>query len=328
MALGARYRVGDIPFILKKPMGDRYLAAFTFFDGDWHCFLRTEEPGVFMRTRAWPAEAAYYGTAAAAPEDLTTEFLDLIGQRANFKSIQMHCAAFLDDLHNLSASLHKLDLIHAHGSQGASRLAATEIEYLLVVCRSIFDHLQETLQKIWKTVSLHDKSVKKRDLKPSFARMALHGDEPRTAEELASCYGLPHLVAECYPQSAPLFLRIRSFRDALVHHGKPMDYLFRCDDGFRIHRQLGPFKDLGIWDGEELTSSGLAPLFPVLAQLVHGTLEACDAFSRAIRLTIELPEPAVPGMQLFVRGYFGNTLQEAVRDARARLEAGRSIVPA
>ncbi len=319
--------INDIPFLSREPMGHRFIAAFIFFDGDWHAYVPIDAEGMVMKMHSWPAEANYYGTHPEQPTDIATNFLDLISQHANHKPLKMHCAAIVDDIHNLSASLYKFKLIHDSGHDGSSRLAATEIEYLLVVCRSIFDHLQEVLQKFWDSVLLNEKEVSKNGLPPSFAKMALQGDIIRTAEALTTKYGLPPTIAECYPRNAPMFLRIRDFRDALVHHGKPMDYLFKGDDDFLIQKRLGPFKDLDIWDDHEVEENSLAPLFPVLAQVVHGTLAACEDFALAIGQTIALPSAAVPGMRLYVRGYFNEYLLGAIADAEKRLMAGRSIVP-
>jgi hypothetical protein len=37
-------------------------------------------------------------------------------------------------------------------------MAATQVEYILTVCRSIFDLLQEIIKSIWETVHLFERS--------------------------------------------------------------------------------------------------------------------------------------------------------------------------
>jgi hypothetical protein len=49
-------------------------------------------------------------------------------------------------------------------------MAATGVEYILLVCRSIFDLLQELVAKLWKTIKLADSTVKTQQLKKTFSR--------------------------------------------------------------------------------------------------------------------------------------------------------------
>jgi hypothetical protein len=223
--------------------------------------------------------------------------------------------------------LAKLDLIFEAGPQnGSHRMAATEVEYLLLVCRSVFDLLQEIISKLWRTVILTGDKKPQRALKETFSDIALYANNPRSAEEIVRTFHMPMFLAQCYVRHSPIFLRIRQFRDNLVHRGQVVQTIFRGDTGFVIAKRLGPFTNLDIWRDDEVLPNALVPLKPALAQIVHGTLAACEEFANVLSTNIQFPNPIVPGMKLFMRGYFNRALGEAIRDAEDRIGQGRFIV--
>jgi hypothetical protein len=228
--------------------------------------------------------------------------------------------------------VHKLGLVHAAGGHGASRLAATEVEYVLMLCRSIFDLLQEIVRAIWDT-TMHlsgpngeiDATAKKQQLKKRFSDVALCANEVRPAEDLMNSTGLPLQIAKCYVCHAPMLLKIRRFRDDIVHRGHEVQTIFRGETEFLIRRRLGPF-NLDVWRSEEMAENELGPLLPVLGLLIHGTLAACEDFADTLGTYIRFPPPVVPGLTLWMRGYFNEVLIAALRDAGARVAEGRVLV--
>jgi hypothetical protein len=70
----------------------------------------------------------------------------------------------------------------------------------------------------------------------------------------------------------------------------------------------------------------LAPVAPVLNLIIHGTLAACEDFAITFSRSIKWFEPTVPGMKLYVRGYFIEQLRRALSDADSRLAEGRSLI--
>lgn len=324
MPVGDILEVQEIPFLDKDQLDGRFVAGITFYDGDWHAFLPIED-GRVVWTKAWPAETLYYGTHPETPSDLNTDFLQFIGQHANFVTVKRPFSAIVDDIHNIAASIYKLELLHATKHEGASRLAATEIEYLLTVCRSIFDHLQEALAELWKTVSFTD-STRKFELPPTFTGMVLRKNQQQTAQEIALRYGLPLYIAGGYVRHAEMFLKIREFRDRFIHNGKPVDIIFKGEAAFQVQRRLGPFRDLDIWDENEVEPNEIVPLLPILAQIIHGTFFACEDFARSWSYLIKHPPATAPDMKLYVRGYFNEHLIAVLNDAEHRRSRGRSIV--
>jgi hypothetical protein len=331
MALGEMVPLSDIPYLDKGQMGpDRFLASLTFHDEAWHTWIQVSDRN-FVEIQGWPAEAFYFGRKPEHPTDLSLTFLDFMAHRANFIELKQPFAAIQDDILNLSAAFAKMKLIHeqeALEKSGAHRMAATEVEYILMLCRGMFDFLQEIIAKLWQRIELSDQSIRKRHLKKSFADMALHGNEPRTAAAIAAQFGLPDFLAECYARQAPVFVKIRQFRDNLVHRGQNVQIIFRGERGFVIHRRLGPFLNPNIWRDGEAIQNDLVPLLPALALVVHGTLAACEEFAVVFASRFTLLDPIVPGMHLFLRGYFNEFFMDLIKDADQRVQEGRGLLPA
>ena len=329
MNFGSIVPLSEIPYLTKADLSGRFLASTLFYDGsDWQMWLQTEQADCFVKVHAWPAESFYFSAMPENENDLCSEFLNFLAQSANALSVMRRFSAIGDDIFNLSASLAKLPIFHSSvtASQGSSRLAATEVEYILFTCRSVFDLLQEVIKELWETILLRDMTVRKNALKKSFAEMTLHGSEMRTAEDIAEKYGLPMPLAECYAGHAPMFLKIRQFRDDLVHRGHRVQTIFHGETGFLITNSLGSFRDINIWREPEVIANGLAPLAPVLNLIIHGTLAACEDFAITLQGTFKWFEPTVPGMRLHMRGYHVEHLRRAFADADSRLAEGRSLI--
>ena len=137
--------------------------------------------------RGEPAEAAYFAAQPERPADQNSALLFLV-QRANYADLSPGTAAIQDDLLNISAAVAKLNLIYAQADakNGATRMAATEVEYILLVCRSLFDFIQEMSAKLWTRIQLLDPQVPKTQLKAKFSDMVFTSGKPRSSEEIAA----------------------------------------------------------------------------------------------------------------------------------------------
>lgn len=269
MALGQVSDISAIPYLDPAEMADRFLSSTSFFDaGAWRTWAPVEGQGQkVVEIQAWPAESFYYGRVAEKPSDFESKFLTFLAQRVNFRGLAPYLTAIQDDVLNLSTALAKLDLIFRTGSShdGSARMAATEVEYILLVCRSIFDLLQELLAKLWANVTLVDPTAKKKALKDTFSKMVLSDNKLLSAADIATRFALPPVLADCYARHAPLFEKIRQFRDNLVHGRTRVDTIFRGEQGFLIRKRLGPFLDLQIWRDAEIEPNELGPLKPAMA---------------------------------------------------------------
>lgn len=329
MALGEIVDLSDIPFLYSADSaGGRFLASLTFYaNGRWRMWMPVENEK-YVEVQAWPAEASYFANAPEEITDFGMLFFDFIAQYANYTELMRPFSALQDDINNLSAAIAKLNLIAENRNlSGVSRMAATEVEYILLVCRSIFDLMQELLAKLWTKIQLTDPKIQKRMIRSSFADIALHGGTLRTAEAISEKFFLPAPLADCYARHAPVFVKIRQYRDNLVHRGQQVQAIFVDSKGFSIARGLGPFVNPQIWRDEEVEANNIVPLLPVLGLIIHGTLAACEDFASVFVRHFRLLEPIVPGMRLFMRGYFDGAMQGVLNDADMRVREGRSLVP-
>jgi len=330
VALGQVSEITAIPYLDPRETTDRFLSSTSFYDnGAWRTWAPVEGPGQqVVEIKAWPAESFYYGRTAEKPSDFESGFLTFLAQRVNYRGLSRYLTSIQDDVLNLSTALAKLDLIFRTGSShdGSIRMAATEVEYILLVCRSLFDLLQELLAKLWAKVTLIDPAARKKALKDTFSKMVLFDNKLLLAGDIAERYALPLVLAECYARHSPIFEKIRQFRDNLVHGGSRVDTIFRGGEDFLIRKRLGPFLNLGIWRDDEIEPNELGPLKPALALIIRGTLAACEDFALTLQGCLQFGGATVPGMNLYIRGYYNAELLQALMDADQRLAEGRSLV--
>lgn len=315
--------LAEIPYLDHPSLPGRFLSSLLFFDEDWHCWIiaGVEDDRKLMKVKAWPSEGWYFAREAVEANDLLLASIDFTGRVACYCEVQKAVGAIRDDVLNLSASLAKLDYLQgarARIPHGLSRMAATEVEYIVLVCRSLFDLFQEILAKLWKRVHLLEPRVIKKPFKDSFARMITSNGQLLTNEQISARFGLPLELANCYGRAASIFLELRRFRDNIVHHGSQLQHIFEGDGCFLIASCFQPFRDMVLWDESERRPNDLVPLLPAVETLIFRTLTVCDDFCIALARHIQFPPPTVPGMQLFLRGHFNSQLIAAMKSGEKR----------
>ncbi|MBD1865202.1 MULTISPECIES: hypothetical protein [Trichocoleus] len=154
-------RPQDLPYIDLEALEGRPIPLHAFHDGTrWHIWVPMEN-GLLQPIRVIDAvEMVYLASKPVRGSDACLVFIDFIYKCVRLKSTRSFTAALTSDVFNIGASLKKLDLFRAlEGIDGKSRLVTTELEYLLLLCRSMFDLLQEIISRIWDTVELSDPSA-------------------------------------------------------------------------------------------------------------------------------------------------------------------------
>ncbi|WP_372097717.1 hypothetical protein [Tistrella mobilis] len=315
--------LAEIPYLDHASIPGRFLSCLTFYDEDWQFWVVAGEPGdqKLSKMKGWPAEACYFAKEPVEPRDLYLFSVDFVGRIACYSDLQRPVAAIRDDILNLSTSLAKL--AHLQGAKeqiphGLSRMATTEVEYVVLVCRSLFDLFQEVLVKLWNRIKLLDPSIRKKPLKDSFARTILSGDQLLSSEEISTRFGMPMEIASCYGRAADMFLALRRFRDNIVHQGSQLQHIFDGDGCFLIASRFTPFPDMVLWDDSERRPNDLVPLMPAVETLIFRTLAVCDDFCVALARYVQFPPPIVPDMRLFMRGYFTEYLIAALGSGARR----------
>lgn len=315
-------KLAAIPYLDLSDLQGRTLSSLCFHDDDWKMWISAGDQ--LIQTRAWPAESFYFARAPERQSDLCLQTLNFIAQRASFPELMKAFVGFQDDIFNVSASLAKIGLLHAHrdtNKHGIGRMVTTEVEYILSVCRSMFDLLQEMVGHLWESIRLIDSTIRKKALKDSFTDMILQSGKPASATQISERFGLPPALADVYVRHSEFFLNLRRIRDNIAHRGSQVQTIFSGERGFLVAGNLRPFSDWNIWRDDEREPNNLVPLLPALGLVVHHTLNACEEFFHTLEGVIRFPAPLVPGMAFFMRGYFNDEFVAILLDAAQRATA-------
>lgn len=304
----------DTLFHIRKDLNNRIVPLCPVLDagGKWHTWLNRgrdlQEISIIK-----PVESTYFAQKQDSEQDVYFDFMNFMYQRGTREDVYSILEYIRNDMYNLAACFQKIELYHKlKYEQGVdiNRFVITEIEYIFSVCRSLFDLFQLVSKKYWDGIKLFDSTVKKRELKNSFAGMALRGEEIRTNDELQRGFGLPPLWANFYVQEADFFKKIRKYRDSIHHQGLTPDIIFHVPEGFAISSNYKPFACFNIWKKETFLRNKLAPIKPIIAFVVKETLSAMNRYVRMLSHIIKFPEEIAPGYLLFMRSYHIHRLTE------------------
>ncbi len=297
--------IKKIPYLVHEKLLGRMIPTLSFFDkGEWRrWFLHNGE--LLEIKGGIPIEAVYFSVDQEQETDLYLNFLNFVVQRAFWPEAAAHYLnGIRSDIHNLATSLAKLDYFYKTRGDipGIQRWATTEIEYIFFVCRSIFDLLQKTIASIWDKVELTDKKIYKTKLPSSFSDMSLYDNKLQTDEEIVKRKHIPIDFAQFYIRQSQFFQMLKRYRDDLMHKGEDVAWVYATERGFAIQDHTIPFRDFGVWNEEHKLPNGLASARPIIAHVIHQTLQACEDFSTTIQKIILFPPEIVPGFRLFIRG--------------------------
>lgn len=311
-----------IPYFKVENLTDgRSVRVMPFWDGqNWHLWLDT--PAGFIEGKILETvEGDYVGLGAARETDLWIPFIELMWQRASWPEVCPLINAISDDFHNMGTSLAKLRLFfdcQAKLSPGAARrFAATELEYIVILARTVFDSLQEIIRAIWKTVKLSDAEAEERhraiSLPKSFADVIFRSNEEQTAAEIVERFVLPPPLANEYAKVSPFFAELRRARDKVVHGGTEVGFIFDTERGFCVNPKQPPFSSFVGWKPEHYYNDHIASVLPWVAYIVLQTIQACNSLMGTFSSVIQLPPEIAPGYHIFVRGPHTDAVAEALR---------------
>jgi hypothetical protein len=305
--------LGVVPYLETKHLGDgRTVKLMPLWDGqNWRLWLETGESLTEAKITD-TVEGDYLATIQASESDLFIPFVHLMWQRLSYPEIVPLIAAISDDFHNMGTSVAKCRFFFDHRKElkpaTASRFAHTELEYLLMLCRSVFDLLQEAISITWgQKVRLHDQAAERRRssrmLPSTFSKIVLIEKRlPRTAAEIAEKFGLPPALAEKYEKLILFFSRLRDARDNVVHGKRGFGRLFDTERGFCVDPAAAPFKEFDGWLPEHRYNENLVSALPWIADTISQTINACTSLMDALASIIQLPSEIAPGYKVFVRG--------------------------
>jgi hypothetical protein len=298
-----------VPYVDLQALDVRRVNLMPFWDGcGWHMWVPTQA-GLLDLKPVEVEHANYVANRAANDNDIIIPFVEMMWQQASWSEVCRLISGISDDFHNLGTSIEKLSYFFDHRSTipGLSQFVKTEVEYIFVLARSVFDLLQEAISWLWgNAVLLHDPHAeakrKQTKLPSTFAKMVLSGTEFRRPADLIDKYALPSAMAEMYASVAPFFKGIRRFRDEIVHLGKDPDMVTVSDRGFCVPNSAFGFGDSPFWKPEHQENEHCRSLLPLLAHVALGSILSCGQLMAAFAKQVKLPPAIAPRHRVFVRG--------------------------
>jgi hypothetical protein len=313
----------SIPYLDLSSRGDRTIKLMPLWDGQqWRMWV----PGPDRMIEIKPIEAVesdYVAKGPASQHDLLIPFVEFMWQRGSFPEICPMIRSISDDFHNLGTSVMKLR--HFHNSRktlskrDVARFATTEIEYMLMLARTVFDQLQEAMSRLWhKRICYIDPDREKRRkaqrLPDTFSKMVLRDKQTlKTATEIEEQFGLPAPVAAEYAAHGFFFSQLRSARDAIVHGNSSIGTVFETERGFCVDPRAKPFSFFVEWTDAHRYNENLVSVLPWVASVVLKTIDACNKLILIAASVIEFPPEIAPGYRVFVRGPSTPALAEVLK---------------
>lgn len=134
-----------IPYLDQSVLGGRVVPIMPLWDGQkWHMWVQADK-NLMQISIVNAVHTDYVAKQAAKDSDLFIPFVNRMRQQAGWRETAPLAQAICDDFHCLVTSLSKLKHIHKTRegveSTATSAYAATEVQYICVVARSISDLL-------------------------------------------------------------------------------------------------------------------------------------------------------------------------------------------
>jgi len=283
------------------------LPLFSNKPGEWFAFLPS---GSGRLQRVALVDVIQGSYIAAAPIDPSSDFClplaNLVFQQMSFSGVARPLMGLEDAIEGTASLLDLYEIVsnlHTAGHPGASQLTQALVNQLFVVSRSLFDVLQSLCRAVCSVVKRLDDPGKPlmKNLPTSFARVALHGDKPRSTDEISAKYGMPEPIAKFYRSQAPFLADIRQIRDGVIHRGHNVGYVMNLDEGLAVPTRDAPWNRLEIWDGACVGENELGSLRRLFAHVIHESAAATTRFAETFFSCIDLPAPISPGNRVFLR---------------------------
>lgn len=302
-------KLDQIPYLSYFPRDGRILLLQPWYDfeaGTWHMYSSLTEDDCVRLQMASMTAGTYYARRPAHPKDIIFDLGTLIAQHLSFPAVVPRFYSLVDDIQLLSASLEKLELIRQSVKEPmkATFLIVSEVEYLFMLVRSMYDLLQKIAKELGKLLCRVDGSPVLLQLPDSFAQVILDGDAPRTEAELITKFRLPKQLASFYVHEISTFVCLRDIRVSIEHHGKPLPSVYITENGPGISTEGPPgWTALPVWKMHDLLPNGVGSVRALTAFLAKSFISTLNTFAQALRAVIApalLPTAVSDGNDLYL----------------------------
>lgn len=309
--------LNKLPYYQVRPTDGRTLILLPFLEkGEYQIPVQTDS-GLRLLKPQTLLTGIYIAQKPERPDmDLSLPLFDLLFQRITSQKLVNLLQTIVSDIANFGSSFEKYHLFlrSYEGGTEVPSLIASELEFLLINVRSLYDQLQKIIRDLWNKTTLSSTSLKKQELPESFRKIALFGqhDQIREPEEISDKYGLPEPIALFYHQQSPFFKLCRDMRNGIVHRGKSFSEqpIFHIADGVAVDTTQYPYSAIDCWDPAALRNNKLGSVLPLMAYIVGQTISATTAYTNALTSCIQLPEAIGPDWHLFFRHPFVSHLHK------------------
>lgn len=252
----------------------------------WH---KNNNDYILMKGCLGISNGFYFSLNKKDGNDTYIKYIDFIYQKTPCFSSNI-ANKILSDIMNLLISLAKIDFFDKLDNSynlNPSDFLLTEIEYILIVCRSLFDLLQEFINfslSCFKYTYDGGKTFKKiSNLPQSFFDLA--NNDP---ESLIKKYKLPPFIFDFYDRYKKFFKYLRDMRNDIIHYGKTdlEGKIYKLDDkGFvfsiRDNINFANFaKDFNLLGENDLQT--ISPILPVVAYIIFISIESLSEFVKIL----------------------------------------------
>jgi hypothetical protein len=309
--------VRKLPYVDQMPTDDRPILLRPFYDHERKEWISYVPVGDGKLVRLAGGEVIVGSYFARAPADVLADLEfpagTLIAQCASFTGVIGALASLENDFFDLACILRRYELIATQSradSTSASLLLSSELAYLIITVRSLYDILQKLSKNLARCVVAPDGSGKRviHDLPESFAAMVLKGDQPLAAQVLEENHRLPAPIANFYAGEALRFKHLRDLRDGLEHHGESLPTIFCIESGPAVRYDESPWKEFAPWEPRHIRLDRFASLRGLFAKVVGDAIELPTRFLRAFTSVIAVQPPLSRATQLYIRHPFGSYL--------------------
>jgi hypothetical protein len=310
----SRDELKKLPYLRHLPADGRIVSLQSFYDqrdSDWHLWLPVRKGELGRIAGGEVVTGSYYSAGPVEPQrDFEFPLGTLLTMQLSFPRVVPEFAKLENDVHRLAAVLQKYHLISStRGSDdhSAHLLVLSELEYLLMLLRSLCDVLQHVVRAVASLLIHLDGSRRRvtKNLPTSFADVVTTAGEFRSEEEIQTRWDIPAALANWYVHEAPFFRELRGLRDGIAHHGRTLPSVYSVDWGFAIDPKDDPWNQFGEWPPDRLWEGRLGSLRSVFAGFTIHALQACTRFASTLPSFVQLPTSLNDELRFYVRSPCG-----------------------
>ena len=144
----------QLPHLDLSELGDRAAINLPVWDGENWRYWRIQGDSATEGKMAGVIKSNYLARSPHEESDVSIPFVEIMWQRASWPEILRLISGVENCIRKMGTSVAKMKHTYLTRNQlpvgAAPEFATTEFEYSIVLCRTVFDLLQEIISKLWE----------------------------------------------------------------------------------------------------------------------------------------------------------------------------------